>query len=85
VAAGRVEAVDWFRGYGWFALVGHGEGYYTLYAHLSGTAVRVGDRVDAGDAVGASGDTGTLDGRSRLHFEVLRGSEPEDPMVWLTR
>jgi septal ring factor EnvC (AmiA/AmiB activator) len=41
--------------------------------------------VDAGDAVGASGDTGTLDGRSRLHFEVLRGSEPEDPMVWLTR
>jgi septal ring factor EnvC (AmiA/AmiB activator) len=85
VAAGRVEAVDWFRGYGWFALVGHGDGYYTLYAHLSEVSARVGDRVEAGDAVGLSGSTGTLGQRTTLHFEILRGSEPEDPMAWLGR
>ncbi|OGG57204.1 MAG: hypothetical protein A3F84_17305 [Candidatus Handelsmanbacteria bacterium RIFCSPLOWO2_12_FULL_64_10] len=85
VAAGRVEAVDWFRGYGWFALVGHGDGYYTLYAHLSEVSVRVGDRVEAGEGIGMSGDTGTLDPRATLHFEILKGSEPEDPMTWLGR
>jgi septal ring factor EnvC (AmiA/AmiB activator) len=85
VAAGRVEAVDWFRGYGWFALVGHGDGYYTLYAHLSEVSVRVGDRVEAGERIALSGDTGTLDSRATLHFEVLKGSDPEDPMSWLGR
>ena len=85
VAAGRVEAVDWFRGYGWFALVGHGDGYYTLYAHLSEVSVRAGDRVEAGEGIALSGDTGTLDSRATLHFEVLKGSEPEDPMTWLGR
>ncbi len=85
VAAGRVETVDWFRGYGWFALVGHGDGYYTLYAHLGEASVRVGARVEAGDPVGLAGNTGTLDQRPRLHFEVLKGSEPEDPMNWLGR
>ncbi len=85
VAVGQVEAVDWFRGYGWFALVGHGGGYYTLYAHLSEASVRVGDRVEDGDVIGLAGNTGTLDQRSRLHFEVLKGSEPEDPVAWLGR
>lgn len=85
VAAGQVEAVDWFRGYGWFALVGHGDGYYTLYAHLSEVSVRVGNRVEAGEAIALSGDTGTLDPQATLHFEVLKGSDPEDPTAWLEK
>jgi septal ring factor EnvC (AmiA/AmiB activator) len=85
VAAGQVETVDWFRGYGWFALVGHGGGYYTLYAHLSEVSVRVGDRVEAGEPIALSGSTGTLDQRPTLHFEILKGSDPEDPMAWLGR
>ncbi len=85
VAVGQVETVDWFRGYGWFALVGHGGGYYTLYAHLSEVSVRVGDRVEAGEPIALSGDTGTLDQRATFHFEILKGSDPEDPLAWLGR
>ncbi len=83
IAAGEVAAVDWFRGYGLFALVGHDDGYYTLYAHLREVFVQVEDRVKAGETIAISGNTGTLDQRSTLHFEIMNGSDPEDPMKWL--
>ena len=85
VAAGEVEAVEWFRGYGLFALVGHGDGYYTLYAHLSEVSVNVRDSVRAGEVIARSGNSGTLDQRTTLHFELLAGSDPEDPLDWLGR
>ena len=83
IAAGEVAAVDWFRGYGLFALVGHDDGYYTLYAHLGEVFVQVEDRVKAGETIAISGNTGTLDQRSTLHFEIMKGSDPEDPVKWL--
>ena len=83
IGAGEVAAVDWFRGYGLFALVGHDDGYYTLYAHLREVFVQVEDRVKAGETIAISGNTGTLDQRSTLHFEIMKGSDPEDPMQWL--
>ena len=83
IAVGEVAAVDWFRGYGLFALVGHDDGYYTLYAHLREVLVQVEDRVKAGETIAISGNTGTLDQRSTLHFEIMKGSDPEDPMQWL--
>ncbi|MGB3218188.1 MAG: M23 family metallopeptidase, partial [Anaerolineae bacterium] len=43
---------------------------YTVYAHLSSDSVRVGDRVQAGDVVGKSGDTGNSDG-AHLHFSLI--------------
>ena len=83
IAVGEVAAVDWFRGYGLFALVGHDDGYYTLYAHLREVFVQVEDSVQAGETIAISGNTGTLDQRSTLHFEIMKGSDPEDPMQWL--
>ena len=45
---------------------------YTVYAHLSSVSVQVGDRVQAGDEVGKSGNTGHSTG-AHLHFEVRPG------------
>ncbi|MFZ1467325.1 MAG: M23 family metallopeptidase, partial [Anaerolineae bacterium] len=43
---------------------------YTVYAHLSSVSVKVGDRVQAGDVVGKSGNTGNSDG-AHLHFSLI--------------
>lgn len=43
---------------------------YTVYAHLSSDSVKVGDRVQAGDEVGKSGNTGYSSG-AHLHFSLI--------------
>ena len=45
--------------------------------------VRTGARVDRGQLVGLSGETGLATG-CHLHFEVYENGTPVDPMTWLT-
>ncbi|RKY73043.1 MAG: hypothetical protein DRQ24_03485 [Candidatus Latescibacterota bacterium] len=82
MAPGTVVLVDWFRGYGKFLLLYHQNGYFTLYGHLSEIFVAKGDRVEAGEVLAASGDTGSLEG-PKLHIEILKKKEPLDPLQWL--
>ncbi|MGI6484658.1 MAG: peptidoglycan DD-metalloendopeptidase family protein [Candidatus Dojkabacteria bacterium] len=60
------------RDYGYFVQVDHGNGYTTLYAHLSSIAVRSGTSVARGQALGVIGDTGLAYG-VHVHFELRRG------------
>ncbi|MFD5065011.1 M23 family metallopeptidase [Streptomyces sp. NPDC058394] len=55
--------------YGHYVLIRHAEHEYTLYAHLSRSAVQSGMTVSAGQQLGLSGDTGNVTG-PHLHFEV---------------
>ena len=71
-----------YSGYGTLVIVDHGEGVQTLYAHLSALSVATGERVEAGDRVGAIGTTGHVTG-SHLHFEVRRNGVMLDPVAWL--
>jgi murein DD-endopeptidase MepM/ murein hydrolase activator NlpD len=71
-----------YSGYGNIVLIAHDRGLTTMYAHLSSTAVGVGQRVAAGDRVGAMGCTGSCTG-SHLHFEVRFGGTPVDPTDYL--
>lgn len=71
-----------YSGYGTLVIVDHGEGVQTLYAHLSALSVATGERVEAGDRVGAIGTTGHVTG-SHLHFEVRRNGVMVDPVAWL--
>lgn len=69
-AAGTVVSMNSSGGaYGLHVVVKHGEGLYTLYAHLSRISVSVGQSVGAGGVVGNVGSTGTSSG-PHLHFEV---------------
>jgi murein DD-endopeptidase MepM/ murein hydrolase activator NlpD len=56
-------------GYGNLVAIDHQNGYLTLYAHLSGTAVSCGQSVAQGQVVGYCGSTGNSTG-AHLHFEV---------------
>lgn len=58
-------------GYGNHVIIRHAGGFGTLYAHLSRVSVRSGTRVDCGDVLGRSGNSGHSFG-PHLHFEVAR-------------
>ena len=59
-------------GYGNVIQIDHGNGYSSLYAHLSVIGVGVCESVYAGQWIGASGNTGNSQG-AHLHFEVRQG------------
>jgi septal ring factor EnvC (AmiA/AmiB activator) len=82
VYPGHVVYTGWFKGYGNLIILDHGNEYYTLYAHVSETAVKEGDDVRQGQRIGSVGDTGSLSG-ARLYFEVRYQGKPQDPEQWL--
>ena len=54
----------------------------TLYAHLSESRVKYGQRVREGELIGYSGNTGHSTG-PHLHFEVRRDGQHTDPAEYL--
>lgn len=56
-------------GYGNRVIVDHGNGYQTLYGHLSNIYVSQGARVSKGQSLGQMGSTGRSTG-THLHFEI---------------
>ena len=72
-----------FRGYGNFAMVEHGGGVRTFYAHCSRVAVVQGQRVMQGQIIGYVGSTGHSTA-NHLHFEVRINDRKVNPMPYLT-
>lgn len=66
-------------GYGIQIEIDHGFGYRTKYAHLSRTAVKVGQRVKRGEVIGYAGNTGYSKG-PHLHYEVIRHGDKVNPI-----
>ncbi len=83
VYEGVVVFADRFRGYGLMVVLDHGSKHHTLYAHLAETSVEVGQRVAAGDVLGAVGAT-SVEGPG-LYFEMRFQGKPEDPLDWLKK
>jgi murein DD-endopeptidase MepM/ murein hydrolase activator NlpD len=57
-------------GYGHMIMIDHGNGWQSLYAHLSAINVLCGQSVDPGAVIGAIGSTGNSSG-PHLHFELM--------------
>ncbi|MBO4434618.1 MAG: peptidoglycan DD-metalloendopeptidase family protein [Bacteroidales bacterium] len=81
VFGGTVTRVAVIPGFNQCVLVQHGN-YFTLYSKLKSVNVSKGDRVETGQAIGV---VETVDGESRLHFELWEGRSPQNPALWLAR
>ena len=83
--AGKViSAVTSNSGYGIYVLLDHGDGYSSLYAHMSARYVSTGDTVAKGQMIGRVGSTGNSTG-PHLHFEIRYYGEKKDPMNFVKK
>lgn len=74
-------AADGFNGssaWGYTLVIDHGQGWQTVFAHMQGFDVEVGDAVDAGDQIGRVGATGRVTG-PHVHVELRHNGERIDP------
>lgn len=72
----------WNYGYGNVVQIDHGNGFVTIYAHLSAISVSQCQSISAGAPIGASGNTGNSQG-AHLHFEIRQGGSPINPWLLL--
>lgn len=75
---GSVTLAGVNSGYGNCVMINHGNGYVTLYGHMSSIAVSNGQSVSQGDTIGYVGSTGLSTG-PHLHFEIHSGGGLIDP------
>lgn len=68
--------------FGGLVLIDHGSGWVTAYGHLGRLGVARGDKVSAGQSIGAVGDTGYVT-QPQLHFEIRKDRKPVDPLTKL--
>ena len=81
--AGKViTAVTSNSGYGIYVIIDHGDGYSSLYGHMSVRYVNTGDTVAKGQMIGRVGDTGNSQG-AHLHFEIRYYGEKKDPLNYV--
>ena len=76
---GVVKQVMVMPGYNQCVLIQHGN-YFTLYCKLKTLNVTEGDKVKTSDVIGTIDSIG---GQVQLHFEVWKGSKPQNPETWL--
>lgn len=79
---GEVIASEYMYGYGNLVILDHGGGISTLYAHCDQRYVDVGDTVQQGETIAASGNTGISTG-PHLHFEVRINGTRVDPLDYV--
>jgi murein DD-endopeptidase MepM/ murein hydrolase activator NlpD len=84
VAAGGGQVV--FAGwgpYGIYVEIDHGNGFHTIYGHMSAVMVKAGQLVTQGQEIGLMGATGRASG-SHLHFEIRFQGTPQNPIDLLS-
>jgi murein DD-endopeptidase MepM/ murein hydrolase activator NlpD len=81
-ADGVIRFADFMNGYGRAIVVDHGQGITTLYGHLSGFGVTLGQIVHRGDTLGYVGLSGRSTG-PHLHYEVRIFNTPVNPSKYL--
>lgn len=83
MAKGKVEFAGPRGGFGNCIILKHGNGFETLYGHLSKIMVNVGQQIDIGQQIGNIGSTGRSTG-PHLHYEVHRNGKQINPEPFLT-
>jgi murein DD-endopeptidase MepM/ murein hydrolase activator NlpD len=81
--SGTVVLVEYLKyGYGQHVMIAHGNGFVTLYGHMSEIYVKTGEAVSRGQVIGRMGSTGRSTG-THLHFEVRKDGTLLNPLSFL--
>jgi murein DD-endopeptidase MepM/ murein hydrolase activator NlpD len=75
--AGQVVFAGW-GSYGIYVEIDHGNGFHTIYGHMSAVTVKTGQAVTQGQLIGLMGATGRASG-PHLHFEIRFQGAPQNP------
>jgi len=81
-AAGTVLQTGQGDYIGMFVILGHKDGYTSVYGHCSEILTRAGKAVKKGEIIAKSGQTGRTTG-PHLHFEIRKNGVPQDPLKYL--
>lgn len=76
---GVVKQIVMMPGYNQCVLVQHG-GYFSFYCKLDGCSVKAGDKIKTGAVIGTVAKIGD---ESQLHFQIWKGTTPQNPELWL--
>ena len=75
---GQVVFAGW-GSYGIYVEIDHGNGFHTIYGHMSAVLVKTGEVVTQGQLIGLMGATGRASG-PHLHFEIRYQGAPQNPI-----
>lgn len=81
-ADGIVKYAGREGGFGKVIKLDHGAGYRTIYAHLSNYAVKKGQKIERGQLIGKSGNSGRSAG-PHLHYEIHRNGQAQNPLNYI--
>ncbi len=81
---GKVIQAGWNGGYGNCVIIDHGNGFKSVYGHLSAYYVKEGEWVTKGQKIAAMGNTGNSTS-THLHFEIRVNDVPTDPTKFLEK
>jgi murein DD-endopeptidase MepM/ murein hydrolase activator NlpD len=79
---GQVVFAGW-GSYGIYVEIDHGNGFHTIYGHMSAVLVKTGQVVTQGQEIGLMGATGRASG-PHLHFEIRFQGAPQNPLDLLS-
>lgn len=77
---GEVKQILVMPGYNQCILVQHGS-YYTFYTKLNKISVSTGEKISTGQVLGSLAES---DGGSVIHFQLWKGTEKQDPELWIS-
>lgn len=81
--SGVVIKANWQESMGYYVTIDHGDGYTSIYMHMTHYIVEVGDQVVAGEKIGECGSTGDSTG-PHLHFGIYYNGSSVNPMQFIT-
>ena len=80
---GEVASVTKLTGANTVVIIRHGE-YFTVYSNLENVTVKRGDRVKTKQNIGTV-HTNKTEGKTELHFELLKEQVRQNPANWLAQ
>jgi septal ring factor EnvC (AmiA/AmiB activator) len=81
---GKIIHAGYLRGYGNLVIIDHGQQHFSMTSRIADIYKKEGTRVKRDEIIGMTGEGDKLYGEG-LHFEIRKGSKPEDPLLWLKK